>query len=118
MATSTGERPALIDAVKKTGLTNYNTSITDSENTYIEYTKIDKCVVFFAQIVATQTLPADTVNGMFSNMPKSKDWIPFPAYNANDRSVIGYLQIRNDGGMRNFATINGKALCYGVYFTD
>lgn len=85
---------------------------TSGELTFIQ---IGKMVAFTAHVYSTDTNPS--VNGLFSNLPPSTETISFPATPGVTASPYPMLQIRADGGMRNYANNGSTAYCSGVYFT-
>ena len=73
----------------------------------LTYSRMGNLVFVKGSITATGSTGA--VNGLFSNLP-----MPFGQFNVPTTSG-GYVQLRTDGGLRNYSTINGTAyfsFCY------
>ena len=91
------------------------TGATNASGT-LKWNRIGNIVFFYA--IITATVANSGVNGMFSGMPASIENIDFICTsNGNSNNPRPYLQIRTDGGMRNYASINDTTYCSGVYFT-
>ena len=74
----------------------------------LTYQRIGNLVFVKGSVTATSSISA--VNGSFSNLPKPNVDFNVPT-TASDR----YVQLRTDGGLRNYSTINGTAyfaFCY------
>ena len=94
-------------------LTGANTQY-DTTGT-LRYNRIGNMVFFSAKV--TSTADATSVDGLFSGLPPSLDWISFPGYGSGATNTKPFLQMRPDGGMRNFADTGGDVYFCGFYFT-
>ena len=105
---------------------NLNSKFTDDSSTTplissstasgtMRYKQIGNMVFF--TITVTSTLTTTAVNGMFSGLPGSKEYVHFPAAGGVSGNPYPFFQMRPDGGMRSYASVNGTTYCSGVYFT-
>lgn len=83
------------------------TGVLDVKGT-LTYRRIGNLVFVEGSVTATGS--TELVNGVFPHLP-----IPYKQFNVPTTSSGGYVQLRTDGGLRNYTTINGTAyfsFCY------
>lgn len=91
------------------GNTAYNTAGS------ISFVQIGKMVIFSGY--TSSTVASTGVNGLFSSLPSPASAIRFPTTGGVSGNQYPCWEMRTDGGMRNYADVNGTAFCSGVYFT-